>query len=96
VLLSDEEETEQLVTKNQLKKQLKKGGAGKKVFFDAEGKPVSALEYHFKKPEEVVEKSGYLESVKERLREADQGDKELAREKLKEKRLKLKRRRKGS
>lgn len=97
------DEPRKVYSKNQLKK-IKKGGVAQgknKVYFGADGKTMTSLEYHmkkdtFKNEEEIpddVKPEDYFNKIKMSLDANKEIDNEIALKRLKQKRLKKKRQR---
>lgn len=97
-------EIKKLFSKNSLKK-IKKGGVSggqNKIYFDAEGKPMTSLEYHIKvdKHKNQNEDDGenllpedYFSKLKQSLGQNKEIDNQIAQDRIKQKRLKKKRQR---
>ena len=93
-------ESKKVFSKNQLKK-IKKGGISQgknKVYFDADGKPLTSLEYYYKTDTNKDENEDgdpdeYINKVKKSLSQTKDMDAQIAQERLKQKRLKRKRQR---
>ena len=96
-------ETKKIFSKNQLKK-IKKGGISQgknKVYFDAEGNPISSLSYHYKasdlkeddNAEENENQDEYISKIKKSLTQTQAMDNQIAQDRLKQKRVKRKRQR---
>lgn len=84
-------DSEKKVSKNAMKKITKEGPLkGKnKTYYDKEGQPITAFEYHFGNQKEVRKNSkDFLEEQKKRLKETDFEDK--AQEKKRKRELKMK------
>lgn len=97
-------EIKKLFSKNSLKK-IKKGGVSggqNKIYFDAEGKPMTSLEYHIKVDKhknqndedgENLAPEDYFSKLKQSLGQNKEIDNQIAQDRIKQKRLKKKRQR---